>query len=379
MFACRLGGQKLSGKALAFSSKACASIRPAFTIYTRRQTRFLALPRKRFHSTWCTDKPRPDDLSTSKKVGSTSESNGTSRSNGPESRTNSGTEDLSDVTGQTGADSDDYDYSKSTAEVYASDCLTFLPKYAAARGKLGYKYHTNPVLQRQALQDEIIEKMLNKGVVSARPWVIFTAGAMGAGKSWCMRQLSKKGYFNNTCFVFIDPDQIRRQLPEYAGYVQTCDLTAGVRTQAECGLISQVALEEALEAQKNVLVDGSLRDHEWYKQYFADIRRRHPKRRIAILHVIADRETVYKRAEKRAQQTGRVIPLSRLDEAIAQVPKSVNKLRPLVDYCATIDNNGGSIKLVDGNASWADFQAQWGVCADECENPEEGSGCVIRL
>ena len=37
---------------------------------------------------------------------------------------------------------------------------------------------------------------------------------MGAGKSYTMRKLVEKGRFPLLAFVNVDPDEIRRQLPE---------------------------------------------------------------------------------------------------------------------------------------------------------------------
>ena len=52
----------------------------------------------------------------------------------------------------------------------------------------------------------------------------------------------------------------------------------------------------ALQAGKNVLVDGSLRDSEWYSWYFGRLREDFPSVRQAIIHVTAPREAVFSRA-----------------------------------------------------------------------------------
>jgi hypothetical protein len=64
----------------------------------------------------------------------------------------------------------------------------------------------------------------------------------------------------------------------------------------------------ALEKGRNVLVDGSLRNGEWYLQYFKDLRKTFPSVRIAIIHVCADMNQVLYRAKQRALVTGRVVP-----------------------------------------------------------------------
>jgi hypothetical protein len=42
-----------------------------------------------------------------------------------------------------------------------------------------------------------------------RPWVVFTAGAMGAGTRRAMRWLAEHDYFPLKSFVQVDPDAIR--------------------------------------------------------------------------------------------------------------------------------------------------------------------------
>ncbi|CAN0381242.1 unnamed protein product, partial [Laminaria digitata] len=56
--------------------------------------------------------------------------------------------------------------------------------------------------------------------------------------------------------------------------------------------------------------------------------------------VWAPEEEVQSRAARRAVQTGRVIPPSILRETIDAVPRSVEALAPLADYCVRIDNIG---------------------------------------
>jgi hypothetical protein len=96
--------------------------------------------------------------------------------------------------------------------------------------------------------------------------------------------------------VKVDPDEIRRQLPEFMLYASLCAENAGELTNKECGYISEIITLASLESGKNVLVDGSLRDSEWYKLYFKMLRETYSFLKIAILHVVAPREDVFQRA-----------------------------------------------------------------------------------
>ena len=94
----------------------------------------------------------------------------------------------------------------------------------------------------------------------------------------------------------VNPDAIRRYLPEYHLYIETNPDLAGELTNKEAGYISEILTLAALRMGKNVLVDGSLRQADWYKEYFGRLRSEFPDLRIAIIHVVAPREAIFQRA-----------------------------------------------------------------------------------
>jgi hypothetical protein len=94
-----------------------------------------------------------------------------------------------------------FDWKKSTEENYAlrrrrqeneiDPTLFNASKFASIRETLDYKYHSVYSTSRQLLQDSIIDSMLlswenctspSGGLHLQQPWIIFTAGVMGAGK-----------------------------------------------------------------------------------------------------------------------------------------------------------------------------------------------------
>jgi hypothetical protein len=117
-------------------------------------------------------------------------------------------------------------------------------------------------------------------------------------KTHVVKELDRSGFFPLHSFVSVDPDYIRHTfLPEFDWYVQQCPELAGERTRKETGMIAEILAQAALQKGQNVLVDGTLRDAEWYREYFQDLRVQHPNIKIAILHIVAPRETVFERAE----------------------------------------------------------------------------------
>ena len=260
---------------------------------------------------------------------------------------------------------------RSTEENNKSDDLqAFFGPYAHIRKTLDYTYHSNYTKERQFLQDSIIDEFLedvsikdvngNVCTTPTDPWLVFTAGAMGAGKGHTIHELVKKGRFPLLAFVTVDPDEIRRRFPEFGLYAEKCPLLAGELTHKEAGFVAEILALVGLQAGKNVLVDGSLRDHQWYQKYFAFIRREYPIYKIAIIHVVAPREAVFERAAERANKTGRVVPQEILEKALEQVPKSVKILAPLADYFCELNNGlGPGIEMNTADQDWDSFQSNW--------------------
>ena len=119
---------------------------------------------------------------------------------------------------------------KSTEENYGVDTMEFYGPFKSIRSSLDYTYHGNYIKSRQLFQDRIVEKLLDGTVIEdsngngvcktpTEPWIVFTAGVMGAGKSHTIKQLSSRGLFPLQSYVVIDPDDIRQHFPEYSSMV----------------------------------------------------------------------------------------------------------------------------------------------------------------
>ena len=270
-----------------------------------------------------------------------------------------------------------YNFDQSTQENYEVDDDIFYGEFQEIRAGLDRSYHGNYSRERQELHDKIVHKMLDGVTVTdnqngsscktpTEPWIVFTAGVMGAGKSHTMKELSTKGLFPLEAYVVVDPDEIRSHFPEYHLYAQSNPERAGELTNREAGYVTEIVTAAALRCGHNVLVDGSLRDYEWYKQFFVGLRKDYVALRIAILHITAPREVVFERAEKRARTTGRVVPIESLEKSLKQVPISVKKLAPLADFFCELDNSydfassgGNEVRMITEGITWDTFRENW--------------------
>merc|ERR1719189_719550 len=127
----------------------------------------------------------------------------------------------------------DYQYEKSTQENYSVENSNMTGDFAEIRAQMDGEYHGCYDEGRQTLQDDIVKDVIGKGTPHERPWVIFSAGAMGAGKGHVMQWLSEKGFFAIPDIVHVDPDMIRTELPEWKGYLAHNKETAGMMTHRE--------------------------------------------------------------------------------------------------------------------------------------------------
>jgi hypothetical protein len=85
-----------------------------------------------------------------------------------------------------------FSVTKSSEENHCSDNRKFYGQFAHIRKTLDYSYHSNYTFERQVFQDAIINELLHEAVITdqhgdecstpTEPWIVFTAGAMGAGK-----------------------------------------------------------------------------------------------------------------------------------------------------------------------------------------------------
>lgn len=265
-----------------------------------------------------------------------------------------------------------YDYHKSTRDNYAlsgdGQEENFVGEFADIRRKTDSRWHGNYPIERQVLQDALVRDVLGLDSTSSRttddsrnPWIIFTGGAMGAGKGYTMNWMRNRNIIPIANLRHIDPDVFKRRLPEWKHYVRNNPTTAGSFTHLESSLLVEIAQEAALQRNMNIWVDGSLSNDEWTLFQLNRIRRIFPQYHIAVVHVSASERTVMQRCERRAKSTGRVVPADKIGQSLHASRRTIDRLSPpLVDVVVQIRNEASSPELVSINTMPVESDA-WGV------------------
>jgi predicted kinase len=191
----------------------------------------------------------------------------------------------------------------STDQYNSTEHRVYFGPYSHLRKNLDYSYHTNYRKERQWLQDSIIEDMLDNVtdqelcIHPTDPWLIYTVGAQGAGKKYVVSELVKEGRLPLLSFVSVDPEEIRRRLPEFSTYAKKNPFLVEPLTEMEVGYISEILVLAALQSGRNVVVDGSLHSTSWHKQQIQKLRQEYPTLKFAILHVTAPLGAIIKRLQ----------------------------------------------------------------------------------
>jgi hypothetical protein len=108
-----------------------------------------------------------------------------------------------------------YDWSQSTQRNYAAEDSSVTHQYGAftdIRSQLDAEYHGCYTQVRQSIQDMWVHDIVQGGMKHEHPWIIFTAGAMGAGKGFAIQWMSQHGHFPLPDIVQIDPDRVRQNM-----------------------------------------------------------------------------------------------------------------------------------------------------------------------
>jgi hypothetical protein len=163
-----------------------------------------------------------------------------------------------------------------------------------------YKHYTK---ERSWLQNAIVDDFLDNVedkdmcITPTEPWLIFTVGARGAGKIHTIHDLVQTNRLPILSFVQVNPDAIRRHLPEFETYDKNLvnDLT-----RKESSFIAELLLLAAIQSGRNIVFDTVMRNTDWFSKLICNIKLLDSSSfKFAVLHINAPTELIFKRIKVR--------------------------------------------------------------------------------
>ena len=203
-------------------------------------------------------------------------------------------------------------------------------------------FHENYHKDRSKLHDNILTSIF---AYSGQPWsnidekghiLLLTAGPMATGKSTIVSSLQRNNIIPfNRAPIVIDIDAIRMNLIMANGLSKLDAFTVGENTQKESGYVAELAVFLALSKKENgmniqkshvsihgnnngvtlVILDGSMREIRWHRQYITTLRSMFPELRVFVIHITAARKTAIARNLLRAETSLRGVPQHVLEDS----------------------------------------------------------------
>ncbi len=169
--------------------------------------------------------------------------------------------------------------------------------------------------------------------VAAKPVAFLFMGAPGSGKT------RLRHFFQTvrgaTAFTLIDPDDFKRQLPEFAalGAEAVHEESSWIARQARCA---------AMGRQCGVMNDAVGSDVEKYAELIRRLKLNEYAIELGCIH-LEDLDEVIRRVAYRAHKTGREVPLREVRAAHGKIPAAFQQLSRIADAAFLFNGarNGG--------------------------------------
>lgn len=220
--------------------------------------------------------------------------------------------------------------------------------------------------ERKARVHDPIVKAAFKGLSPAKPGeqkiAVMTMGGPASGKSSMMRG-------KDTGMVKVDPDHVKGQLPEYRQAIrpEATFKGAAAMVHEESSYVARRVRDEAIKGGYHVLIDGTGGNAKKFLETMRELKNKGYEVHVHMPHLGVDEGL--KRAESRANKTGRLVPESFARKTYTAIDRNVEKIMREADnfhlYNAASrdpptkmwEKIGGKEKVVDAS-SYNAFQGR---------------------
>lgn len=200
--------------------------------------------------------------------------------------------------------------------------------------------------ERKRLHKSIVDEFVGQGKVvpkNRKPVALFMLGITASGKS-SVRKKVKNDPFEEFGTVEVDPDAVKWKLPEYRQALDASARDAAKMAHKESSDVASEIGRRAVQERRNVIFDGTGRNLEKMKRQIAEAKKAGYDVRAIMPHVPVDE--ALRRADARAEQTGRWVPHDVVKEMAPKVVSNFLKLAPEFGNTMLFDNSGSEPVLM---------------------------------
>lgn len=184
--------------------------------------------------------------------------------------------------------------------------------------------------ERLSIHQDII-KNLTEGLSPAhnQPLAIFLGGGSASGKSSISKLLIQSFKEDNESVMIIDSDEIKARLPEYAQLQQQDPKKTASILHDESSDISEKLYAKCLDDKVNLIFDGTMKNTEKYTRFIDQAK----SLGYQVSGVVVDvsLEEAYRRAERRFETKGRLVPAEIIKQSHELVPVTFYEIKDKLD------------------------------------------------
>lgn len=208
--------------------------------------------------------------------------------------------------------------------------------YTAERGELHKK-----------IKDKVFDAC-GKPAAGERPQAILMGGGSASGKGRTLDTVVKAKLEADGVEVgIVDPDEVKKELPEYEGYQEEDINEAAAAVHTESSEVGAHIIDEIVGDGRHFVYDGTMKNTAKYEQLIDRLQDAGYDVHIYVTDVPLD--VAIERSDARAEETGRKVPHSIIEGSHRGVPGSVEALKDKVNSYQVFDNSGDSLKLMAAN------------------------------
>ncbi|WP_194270883.1 zeta toxin family protein [Fictibacillus phosphorivorans] len=196
--------------------------------------------------------------------------------------------------------------------------------------------------EREALHQKIMATLIKKSKMDnlQPPIAVLVGGGSASGKTSLCESIVKKNIKKKKRhLITIDPDEIKKLIPEYKSFQKKFPSSAASLVHKESVDISEMLIQHMLETKRSFLLEGTMAKTGKYVSLVNSLQKRRYEVIVYIVDVPVD--VAIKREAIRAKKTGRSIPRYVIEHTHRRIPKTFLAIKEDVTFFEGYDNQHG--------------------------------------